>query len=104
MFNKTQYTKKLSTRNIFEPYLILTHVYSDNEASLWSGQLHNDSTQFMDGFQKLLVKKGLGTLYLDEIKESNDNTLEISPFSSECNFNTKHLAKTHGYKDDYSSV
>jgi hypothetical protein len=95
----------LHTRNIFELYLILTHVYSDNEAlSRWYGQLHSDSEQIRNGFRKLLVKKGLDTSSLDEVKEFEDNALKISPYSSERNFNICHLAKTYGYEDDYSFV
>lgn len=95
----------LHTRNIFELYLILTHVYSDNEAlSRWYGQLHSDSEQIRDGFRKLLVKKGLDTSALDEVKEFEDNALEISPYSSERNFNISNLARIYGYEDDYSFV
>lgn len=95
----------LHTRNIFELYLILTHVYSDNEAlSRWYGQLHSDSEQIRNGFRKLLVKKGLDTSSLDEVKEFEDNALKISPYSSARNFNISHLAKTYGYEDDYSFV
>ncbi len=95
----------LHTRNIFELYLILTHVYSDTEAlSRWYGQLHRDSEQVRDGFRKLLVRKGLDTSSLDEVKEFEDNALKISPYSSERNFNIAYLAKTYGYEDDYSFV
>ena len=95
----------LHTRNIFELYLILTHVYSDTEAlNRWYGQLHKDSEQIRDGFRKLLVRKGLDTSSLDEVKEFEDNALKISPFSSERNFNIANLAKIYGYEDDYSFV
>jgi len=95
----------LHTRNIFELYLILTHVYSDTEAlSRWYGQLHKDSEQIRDGFRKLLVRKGLDTSALDEVKEFEDNALKISPYSSKRNFNISNLANIYGYEDDYSFV
>jgi hypothetical protein len=95
----------LHTRNIFELYLILTHVYSDPQAlSCWYGQLHKDSEEIREGFRTLLIKKGLDTSSLDENKEFEDNALKVSPYSSESNFRIKNLAKIHGYEDDYSFV
>lgn len=95
----------LHTRNIFELYLILTHIYSDKNAlDSWYGQLHKDSEQVRNGFRKLLVKKGLDTTSLDEIKDFEDKALENSPYSSERNFSIRSLAVTHGYEDDYDFV
>lgn len=95
----------LHTRNVFELYLILTHIYSDKEAlSCWYGQIHKDSEQVRNGFRKLLVKKGLDTSSLDSVKEFADNALEKSPYSSARNFNIYDLAKVHGHEEDYSFV
>ena len=95
----------LHTRNIFELYLILTHIYSDvNALTCWYGQLHKDSEQVRNGFRKLLVNKGIDTTSLDEVKEFEDQSLENSPYTSERNFNIANLAKIHGYEDDYGFV
>lgn len=95
----------LHTRNIFELYLILSHIYTDENAlSAWYGQLHKDSEQIRDGFRKLLVKKGLDTSSLDAVKEFEDNALAKSPYSSARNFNISDLAKKHGHQDDYGFI
>jgi hypothetical protein len=95
----------LHTRNLFELYLILTHIYTEPEGlSRWYGQLHKDSEQIREGFRKLLVKKGLDTSSLDEVKEFEDNTLKESPYTSERNFNISHLARVYGYEDDYAFI
>lgn len=95
----------LHTRNIFELYLLLKHIYSDKNAlNSWYGQLHKDSEQVRNGFRKLLVKKGLDTASLDEVKDFEDKALENSPYSSERNFNIRNLAVMHGYEDDYDFV
>jgi hypothetical protein len=95
----------LHTRNIFELYLILSHIYSDTNAlSAWYGQLHKDSEQIRDGFRKLLVKKGLDTFSLDAVKEFEDNALAKSPYFSARNFNIADLAKKYGHQDDYGFI
>jgi hypothetical protein len=95
----------LHTRNIFELFLILNHIYSDADAlNSWYGQLHKDSEQVRNGFRKLLVKKGLDTTSLDKVKEFEDAALAISPYSSEKNFNVRNLAAALGYEDDYDFV
>jgi len=102
--NELEYAS-LHTRNIFELYLILNHIYSDkNELNNWYGQLHKDSEQIRNGFRKLLVKKGLDTSSLDEVKEFEDKALEQSNYSSERNFNISNLSKIYGYEDDYAFV
>ena len=102
--NELEYVS-LHTRNIFELYIILTHIYSEPKAlNRWYGQLHKDSEQVRDGFRKLLIKKGLDTSSLDKVKEFEDNALEISPYSSERNFNISNLARIYGYEDDYSFI
>ncbi|MCP4704984.1 MAG: hypothetical protein GY865_10265 [candidate division Zixibacteria bacterium] len=95
----------LHTRNIFELYLILTHISSNEEAlNCWYGQIHKDSEQVRNGYRKLLVNKGIDTSSLDEIKEFEDDALRKSPYSSSRNFNISRLAKVHGYEDDYAFV
>ena len=102
--NELEYAS-LHTRNIFELYLILTHIYSDVSAlSCWYGQLHRDSEQVRDGFRKLLIRKGLDTSSLEAVKEFEDKALAKSPYSSERNFNISNLAKIYGYEDDYAFV
>lgn len=95
----------LHTRNLFELYLILNHIYSDNNAMVnWYGQMHKDSEQVRNGFRKLLVKKGVDTTSLDEVALFENHALEISSYKSERNFNIKNLAIKHGYEDDYDFV
>ncbi len=95
----------LHTRNIFELYLILTHIYSDKDAlDCWYGQLHKDSEQVREGFRKLLLNKGLDTSPLDVAKDFEDKAIEKSPYVSKRNFNISNLAKIHGYEDDYNFV
>ncbi len=66
----------LHTRNIFELYLILSHIYSDADALVsWYGQIHKDSEQVINGFRKLLVKKSLDTSSLDAVKRFQDEAL-----------------------------
>ncbi|SOD19020.1 DUF5677 domain-containing protein [Nitrosomonas ureae] len=95
----------LHTRNIFELYLILSHIYSDADALVaWYGQIHKDSEQVINGFRNLLMKKSLDTFSLDAMKRFQDEALGKSPYSSTGNFNISALAKSHGYQDDYDFV
>lgn len=95
----------LHTRNIFDLYLILRNVYSnENEMRRWYGQQHKDSTDVRNGFKVLLEKKNLDTTELTEIQAYEDRALAGSHYESERNFNISHLAKIHGYGDDYSFV
>jgi len=95
----------LHTRNIFELYLILRHVYSDRNALwCWYGQQHKDSTEVRNGFKKLLQKRNLDTSALDEVQAFDDMSLEESHYKSEKYFNIRKLAKDHGYEDDYLFV
>lgn len=95
----------LHTRNIFELYLILRHVYSDQNALWrWYGQQHKDSTDVRNGFKKLLQKRNLDTSAVDEAQAFDDKSLEESHYKSEKYFNIRKLAKDHGYEDDYSFI
>jgi len=95
----------LHTRNIFEIYIIMLHIQSSEpELKRWYGQQHKDSTDVIQGFRKLVIKKGLDSAQLDELHKFEDDSLKNSQYKPEKNFNISHLAKTHGYGDDYGFI
>lgn len=95
----------MSTRNIFEIYLILLTITSKKEAlSNWFGQAHRDSKDIRDGFIKVALNKGLDVSELQQIQRFEDDALDQSPYESNRGFNIKDLATQHGYLDDYMFV
>ncbi|MAK50595.1 MAG: hypothetical protein CMG85_15285 [Marinobacter sp.] len=95
----------LSVRNLFELYLISSHVHSDPKAlSKWLGQAHKDSKDVKDGFITLMRKKGFDPKELNELQEFEDQVLAESPFTSNGAFQIRNLAEKYGYLDDYSFI
>lgn len=95
----------LHSRNIFELYLIMLHVYSDEKAlNSWYGQLHKDSKDIKVGFIELLKKRGMDTSEFEELQRFEDKTLDESDFQSKGGFQIRDLAEKYGYLEDYLFV
>ena len=95
----------LHSRNIFELYLIMLHVYSDEKAlNSWYGQLHKDSKDIKVGFIALLKKRGMDTSEFEELQRFEDKTLDESDFQSKGGFQIRDLAEKYGYLEDYLFV
>lgn len=93
----------LASRNIFELYLILIEV-NQNEHSMkrFFGQLSSDSDELNSAFMNKCEIAGY------ELSDNDKNTLQEeldkSPFENieTHSFRMHHLAKTHGYQEDYN--
>ncbi|MBB1475642.1 DUF5677 domain-containing protein [Shewanella sp. SG41-3] len=95
----------LHTRNIFELYLILRHIYEDEEAlNCWVGQSHKDSTDINKGFVTLFQSNGLDTSILENMQQLKDKALEESNYESKSPFQVRNLADKYGYLNDYLAV
>lgn len=104
--NKNELTHtSIHVRNIFELYLIITHVLKDKKAlASWVGQLHKDTSDILEGFASLFAKFGKDVPELAEIKNNIDSTLEDSQYKSKGPFNIKDLAEKYDLKEDYSAI
>lgn len=95
----------LCVRNIFELYLILEHICTDERAlKNWFGQAHKDFKDVNDGFITLCQNNGLDISELVKVQEFQDDSLDASPFKSKGGFNIRNLAENYGYLDDYKAV
>lgn len=97
----------LCVRTIFELYLILMHISTDEKAlNKWFGQSHKDLKELTDGFIALGKKHGLDEYVskLEDVQEFADGSLASSPFESKGGFDIRNLAEKFGHLEDYKAV
>ncbi|MCK4861383.1 MAG: hypothetical protein KAS85_05670 [Rhodobacteraceae bacterium] len=97
----------LCVRTIFELYLILMHISTDEKAlNNWFGQSYKDHKDINDGFIALGKKRGLDEYVseLEKVQEFLDGSLDSSPFVSKGRFNIRDLAEKFEHLEDYKAV
>jgi hypothetical protein len=95
----------INTRNIFELYLILLHIYDNPENQMkWMGQMSTDHRDVINGFCELFDRSPVETKILQDSLSELESLFKKTDMIAGRGFNIRELAENQQLLPDYLAI